>query len=218
MFGTPLPAALSGNTVQRLIEVDQALLYLVTGALEYLLDYEPLDQTGALTVENARNALSDMFYTYLDDTFTVTPIGASMIWHMDTPPPRWLFADGSGVLKATYPELYDLFGGKYGESTDFFGLPDFTSRVPYGADFTIELDDEAGEATHTLTTPEIPSHTHDIWRLTGGSAGANPTLIANVVNLSNTPGIFATRPTGGGGAHNNIQPVLGVKFIIYAGH
>ena len=238
MDGTPLPGALTGNTVQRLIEIDQALLYLVTGALEWLLDKEPLDQTGTLTVENARNALSDMFYIYLDDEPMTVPVGSTMIWHMDTPPDRWLLCDGSGVLKADYPELYALFGGKYGESTDFFGLPDLFGRSPFGADFSILLDDAAGTLTHTLTTAEIPSHNHAVTdpghthppsgsatvfqgSSSGGSTGfevdiAGQTRVQMANTGSNTTGI-TTQNIGGGGSHSILHPVRGVNFIVYGG-
>ena len=235
MDGTPLPGALTGNTVQRLIEIDQALLYLVTGALEWLLDKEPLDQTGALTVENARNALSDMFYIYLDDEPMTVPVGSTMIWHMDTPPDRWLLCDGSGVLKADYPELYALFGGKYGESTDFFGLPDLFGRSPYGADFSILLDDAAGALTHTLTTAEIPAHNHAVTdpghqhRVPKMSATVNAGVNTATPNArtdnpaaphittdSNTTGISIGN-TGGGDSHSILHPVRGVNFIVYGG-
>lgn len=233
--GTPLPSALSGVIVQRLVEIDEALLYLISGALSGMLLKEPLEQTGALTPETAQNALSVMLETYLNEDATMTPVGATMIWHMEDPPDRWLICDGTGVLKAEYPQLYDLFGGKYGESTDFFGVPNLRSRIPYGADFDIELDEEFGEAAHTLITAEMPLHDHPLTDLGHTHRVQKQSATVNAAVNVATPAARTDNPaaphimtdaavtgitignTGGSLPHNNIPPVLGVNFIVYAG-
>jgi len=60
-----------------------------------------------------------------------------------------------------------------------------------------------GEATHVLTTNEIPSHTHPI-----GATGSGLTEAGNDYfnPLSTVPGV--TGSTGGGLAHNNLPPYL----------
>ena len=60
----PLPAALDGVEVERVIRLDSALLYLVNGALSALLDLTRYEQTGTLTVEDARAALETMLEDY----------------------------------------------------------------------------------------------------------------------------------------------------------
>lgn len=79
-----------------------------------------------------------------------------------------------------------------------------------------------GSETHTLTTAQMPSHTHGIGTLwLRGNAGA---VDSNATNLDDFPGsngpikaynqnignswAGALANTGGGGAHNNIQPSL----------
>lgn len=86
-----------------------------------------------------------------------------------------------------------------------------------------------GEENHTLTIAEMPSHKHAIRRdNTGGDAGYLPagaapsSIMSNVgSNNANMRGTFNDRggtdysnggalmqTTGGGGAHNNLQPYL----------
>lgn len=102
-------------------------------------------------------------------------------------------------------------------------LPDLRSRVTAGKDnlggtsANVITDTEAdaladtlGAATHTLTTTEIPAHTHDI--ATRNSNGNGTTIqSSDFQNQSNT---VASASAGGGGAHNNIQPTTFCNKII----
>lgn len=63
---TPLPAALAGEVQTRPITIDRSLFFLVTGALVYLTEQEPLEPTGTLTVDAAKAALSAMLDVYLE--------------------------------------------------------------------------------------------------------------------------------------------------------
>ena len=57
----------------------------------------------------------------------------------------------------------------------------------------------AGEATHTLSTAEMPAHTHTVATTNTGS-GTVPAFNGSASSS------ITTSSTGGGGAHNNIQP------------
>lgn len=174
-------------------------------------------QDGTATIDYARDKANEMYVSIaFDRPPPVTiPVGSTMIWHMSTPPDRWIICDGSGVLKSSYPELYALIGGKYGESTDFFGVPDLVGRSPFGADFDIELDDAFGAKTHTLTVNEIPAHRHT--QRIGTAAGSNALAVGTTTNGNSTVTRDNLNDTGGGLAHNNMHPVRGVHFIIYGG-
>lgn len=86
-------------------------------------------------------------------------------------------------------------------------------RVPVGFDSgqtEFDTDEETGGAkTHTLSTGEIPAHNHNYattrgnigW--TGGSGQGSDPQLGN----GNT-----TVNTGGGGAHNNLQPYIVVRM------
>jgi len=213
--GTPLPAALSGVTVQRLIEIDQALLYLVTGALSFAAIREPLEQTGALTPDTAQDALNAMIEVYLNERPNMTPVGSIMFWTMEEPPDRWIVCDGGGYLKSEYPELWALWGTKYGTSPDFFGSPNMFGRFPFGADFAHPIDDVFGEDVHTLTVAEMPAHGHNIKIGTLAGSGAHPH--ANTNQATQSTSYAAIADTGGGGAHNNMPPGYGGIWIAYGG-
>lgn len=92
-----------------------------------------------------------------------------------------------------------------------------------GSPFNVAAGTTIGADTHTLTTAEMPSHSHRV-RTDNGDGylpnGGAPRAVNN--NRSSTPsqnGIFSDRggnawhsvfleATGGGGAHNNIQRTL----------
>lgn len=67
-----------------------------------------------------------------------------------------------------------------------------------------------GEKTHVLTTGEMPAHTHSLDNriLTEGITGAG----FGGTTPDNSAPVSATGSTGGGQAHNNLQPYLVVRF------
>lgn len=73
------------------------------------------------------------------------------------------------------------------------------------------LGKTVGEATHVLTTPELPSHNHPISgnTLGGGGSGSVGGASGGYLQIANSVG-----SSGGGGAHNNIQPTFTVNWII----
>lgn len=156
------------------------------------------------------------------------PIGSIVAFSGENIPNGWLLCDGSVVSRTTYSELFNAIGLNYVEDgvewldEERFPLPNAKGRTLVGKDSTDTdfntLGKTSGEKTHTLTVDEMPSHNHlrDIENkiVNNGSGGAwSPSLkgTGNMTDENNS-----TRNTGGGQAHNNLQPSLTLNYIIKA--
>lgn len=88
-------------------------------------------------------------------------------------------------------------------------------RVPVGFDSgqtEFDVDEETGGAkTHTLTTAEMPAHTHgpDNTAYLWNASGAAIQFAAGAFGVATSA---QTASAGGGGAHNNLQPYIVVRM------
>lgn len=107
---------------------------------------------------------------------------------------------GSIYLSVSETSPASLFGGTWERIKDKFLL---SAGDTYSAGAT------GGEATHTLTVDEMPSHNHSFLDSPDGVSGWNST--GNVRRGLNTY-VYGNSvgPTGGGQAHNNLPPYLTV--------
>lgn len=100
-----------------------------------------------------------------------TPVGGIIEWGNAQPPAGYLVCDGTAVSRTTYADLFAVIGTTFGvgDGSTTFNLPNFKGRTPLGVGLatatgatTHTLAQMGGEETHTLTTAEIPAHTHSI--------------------------------------------------------
>lgn len=99
----------------------------------------------------------------------------------------------------------ELFGGTWHR---------MESRFLWGCPSTSEIGLTAGEMTHTLTTSEIPSHTHTIYNNSAsGSTSAHvwSTTWKTTADSGSMKG-SSIGWAGGGGAHNNMPPYVNVAI------
>ncbi|MEW7848643.1 tail fiber protein [Massilia aurea] len=146
-------------------------------------------------------------------------------------PEGWLKCEGQLLPIAEYDTLFNLIGTTYGgDGQETFAVPDLRGRVPihFGSGPGLssrELAAQGGVETVTLTTTQMPAHSHAIAashdRATTNATGAGSvpgnTSGMNVYGLMGVPGPMATgaiAQAGGADAHENMAPYLCVNFII----
>lgn len=72
------------------------------------------------------------------------------------------------------------------------------------------LGETGGAKTHTLSVTEIPTHTHQV--TASSTVGGAGTGWADLTTGSES--VTTDGGTGGGGAHNNLQPYMALNYII----
>jgi microcystin-dependent protein len=152
-------------------------------------------------------------------------------------PAGWATCDGQLMAIADNDTLFTLIGTTYGgDGQSTFGLPNLAARVPIhlgnNGTSTYTVGQNGGVPSVTLTTNQIPVHTHpfiaDNNAGTQGSptnayfANGTPSKLYTIPNDPNNPDapIFRNFNTamlpvqGGSQPHDNMQPYLAITYII----
>jgi microcystin-dependent protein len=147
-------------------------------------------------------------------------------------PAGWMFCDGQLLPISENETLFQLIGTTYGgdgEST--FALPNLQSRIPlhsgtFGGQ-TFQLAETGGTESVTLTTQQIPIHTHPLLcAASGGLPNSNPnggfwkpsatdmiySTAAGAAVMGNPP--IRSDIAGGSQPHENMAPFLCINYII----
>lgn len=194
--------------------------------------------------ENSTGTTRKMTIADFLDAFSYrfVPIGSVLPFGGGTAPDGYLICDGSAVDRTEYAALFDVVGTNFGpgNGVDTFNLPDMRGRVAVGkaASGTFNtINNSGGAETHALTVNEIPSHSHTGSTSTNGNHTHQYTRttqrLTKIQNpADNTEGVgdyynpantstdgnhnhsFTTNPSGGGQAHNNLQPYRVLNYMI----
>jgi len=139
-------------------------------------------------------------------------------------PAGWMFCEGQTLPISENETLFQLIGTMYGgDGQQTFNLPDLRGRVPVHFGSGIQQAQASGVESVTLTTAQIPTHTHPQMAIDNTATEITP--IGNV--FARTQGdVYTSRPpdtvlaaatvgnVGGSQPHENMQPFLCISFII----
>ena len=145
-------------------------------------------------------------------------------------PRGWAFCAGQLLAISQNDALYALVGTTFGgDGVNTFGMPDLRGRLPINQGqgpglSPYVLGQKAGTESVTLTTAQIPAHSHVITAASSGARSANPSnnlLGSGEADIYNHDGANAVAlspnaiaQSGGSQPHDNLQPYLCINFII----
>ncbi|HEX8179664.1 MAG TPA: tail fiber protein [Pyrinomonadaceae bacterium] len=147
-------------------------------------------------------------------------------------PAGWAFCDGRLLPISENDTLFVLLGTTYGgDGENTFALPDLRGRVPMhagtGPGLSSRIIGEAGGVESvTLTTQQLPVHSHPAICVSGTNTGNAATPGGSVWAAQSSTGVYAAQPptnpmnagamsaVGGSQPHDNMIPYLGINFII----
>lgn len=157
-------------------------------------------------------------------------LGEIRIFAGNSAPDGWALCEGQELNVSQYSALYALIGNNYGGNANLtFNLPDLRGRVPVNSGAgpglsNITLGSKFGSNTTTLVTSNLPAHSHSVSGTTTDATTNHPTdaILADTSTLdkeyaaSTTANVFMapTGITGSGEPFSNMQPSLGVTYII----
>ena len=121
--------------------------------------------------------------------------------------------------------MFALIGTTYGgDGQTTFALPDLRGRAPVHSGTTILQAQTGGVEQVALTLSQIPAHTHAAGAGAANGTSDDPTGRVPARNAAGVPQYATTADTtlpagallssGGSNTHPNMQPYLGINYII----
>ncbi|MFN3849081.1 MAG: phage tail protein [Spirosomataceae bacterium] len=149
-------------------------------------------------------------------------------------PRNWAFCQGQTIAISQNTALFSILGTTFGgNGQTTFALPDFSSRVAIGTGqgpglSSYQLGQAAGTETNTILITNMPAHNHQMQAsgdgptqgTASGASLASSTRSTSVPNIyvsgapNQVPMASATTIAGGSQPMNNVQPYLGMNYII----
>jgi microcystin-dependent protein len=141
-------------------------------------------------------------------------------------PRGWMPCAGQLLSIQQNAALFSLLGVTYGgNGVTNFALPDLRGRAPVSYSGSVAIGTPSGTETVTLTTAQVPPHTHAVYASTAAASTAAPSTASLATlpqgasayaapNGSATLAANAVATSGASQPHENMQPSLAVNWCI----
>ncbi len=144
-------------------------------------------------------------------------------------PRGWAFCDGQLLSISSNTALFSILGTMYGgDGRTTFALPELRGRVAIHQGSGPGLPNynegaRGGSPTHTLTTGQLPAHSHASRGNKGGGDSTNPSggvpansavVDEDLYHSTSNINMGNTANAGGGQSFSIMQPYLAINFII----
>ena len=140
-------------------------------------------------------------------------------------PNGWAFCNGATLAIDQFSTLFQLIGTTYGgDGQQTFQLPDLQGRIPVHQGGSSVIGAKAGTETVTLTSNQIPIHSHTALANDGTTGAASNSPAGNYWNKwsgsgfgdphTSTMSPATVSTVGGNQPHDNMPPFLAINFVI----
>jgi len=160
-------------------------------------------------------------------------VGEIRVFAGNFAPRNWALCNGQLLPIAQNTALFSLLGTTYGgDGRSTFALPDLRGSAPLGFGQGPGLSNQpegsvGGIASVTLIAQQVPAHAHQFMAFPSGRGGApvatvtgavpttvaSPSVVYSDAAANTSMNSLMVQPTPAG-SHNNMQPYVGLNFII----
>ena len=153
-------------------------------------------------------------------------IGQIALFPYNFAPRGWAFCNGQLLSIAQNTALFSLLGTTFGgNGQTTFALPDLRGRAAMSSGQApglapYVLGEQGGTETVTLSTAQVPAHTHTVMASQNDATASSPTntvpagggAYGTALNTSMNPNMV--QPVGGSQPHENRPPYLVLNYCI----
>ena len=155
----------------------------------------------------------------------LVPSGQIIAYAGTVAPTGWLLCNGNAIDRITYAALFAAIGTVWGvgDGSSTFNIPNLVGRTLLGNSVAYALGSSGGQASITLTTAQLPAHSHGI--TDPGHVHASVVSASNVTSGSSAGGVSAgntssattgitVNNTGSGNPIPSLPPYAAIQWLI----